>query len=189
MAHMAMVEPTESSVAPRAYVVPAVAAAPAPGPAPAPPTGQRGQGGAPPAGGPPGGGGFGRGGGNPALRSFNSVIDRLEAHGVKYFRTTKDQPLKGDRFRIEASTQDAQEFRGAAPHKLRTLTGKWEAADQVLPAGSIVVPMDQPLARLAFILFDPRSDDGLMAWNILDGLMGDKPEFYPVIRTMEAVGK
>ena len=28
--------------------------------------------------------------------------------------------------------------------------------------------MDQPLARLAFILFDPRSDDGLMAWNILD---------------------
>ena len=32
--------------------------------------------------------------------------------------------------------------------------------------------MDQPLARLAFILFDPRSDDGFMAWNILDPMLG-----------------
>ena len=55
---------------------------------------------------------------------------------------------------------------------MRTLTGKWEATEQTLPAGSLVVPMDQPLARLAFILFDPRSDDGLMAWNILDPVLG-----------------
>jgi len=47
--------------------------------------------------------------------------------------------------------------------------------------------MDQPLARLAFILFDPRSDDGLMTWNILDGLMGDKPQDYPVLRTMAEI--
>jgi hypothetical protein len=133
------------------------------------------------------GGGFGRGGGNPALRSFNAVIDRLEAHGVKYFRTDKEMAFKGERFRIEQSTQEAQEFRGAAPHKIRTLAGKWEAVEQTVPAGSIVIPMDQPLARLAFILFDPRSDDGLMAWNILDGLMGEKAEFYPVLRTLEAV--
>jgi hypothetical protein len=195
MPHLATVQATETSTAPRFYVLPAVAA-PAPGagpgaapaapPAGQPPAGQRGQ-----AGGPPPGGGFGggRGGGNPAQRSFNSVVDRLQAHGVRYVRLTADTPFKGERFRIEQSTQEAQEFRGAAPHKLRTLTGKWEATEQVAPAGSIVVPMDQPLARLAFILFDPRSDDGLMTWNLLDGLMGDKPEFYPVWRTMEAVTK
>jgi hypothetical protein len=51
--------------------------------------------------------------------------------------------------------------------------------------------MDQPLARLAFILFDPRSDDGLMAWNILDPVLGatPAPEFYPVLRTLAAVAK
>ncbi len=186
MPHFAMVEPTETSVAPRAYVLPAVpAAAPAPAPAPqappqgAPAAGTRGQGGPP-----PGMGGFGRGGGNPAQRSFNSVIDRLEAHGVKYTRTTREMTIQGERFAIEQSTQDEREFRGAAPHKLRTLTGKWEPTEQTLPAGSIIIPMDQPLARLAFILFDPRSDDGFMTWNLLDGLMGDKPQFYPVLRTM-----
>ena len=51
--------------------------------------------------------------------------------------------------------------------------------------------MDQPLARLAFALLDARSDDGLMAWNILDPVLGatPPPEFYPVLRTMETIGK
>ena len=51
--------------------------------------------------------------------------------------------------------------------------------------------MDQPLARLAFMLFDPRSDDGFMAWNILDPVLGatPAPQHYPVLRTMEPVAK
>ena len=74
---------------------------------------------------------------------------------------------------------------------MRSLAGKWEPTEQKVLAGSIVVPMDQPLARLAFILFDPRSDDGFMAWNILDPVLGTTPapEYYPVLRTMEAVTK
>ena len=71
------------------------------------------------------------------------------------------------------------------------MTGAWEATEQVLPAGSLVVPMDQPLARLAFILFDARSDDGFMAWNILDAVLGaaSAPPYYPVLRTMETIAK
>jgi len=202
-------EPTEASLAPRAWVIPnqampatsaaqaaspaaqAVAAAPAAPAAPAPagpPTGGR-------AGGPPGGGQFGGGGGrggmggSPTARMIASVVDRLEAHGIRYIRTDKDTPFKGERFKLESSTLAQNEYQGT--HKMRTVTGKWEALEQALPAGSIIVSMDQPLARLAFILFDPRSDDGFMAWNILDAVLGaaPAPEFYPVYRTMEMVGK
>jgi hypothetical protein len=203
MAHWATTAPTETSLAPRAWVlsaaVPAPATPPATRPQAAPATGQ------PPAGGPPaggrgagqfgpggpGGGGRGGAGGSPSVRVMASVIDRLEAHGIKYFRTEKDQTFKGERFRIESSTLAPNEFQGASPHKLRAMTGRWETTEQTLPAGSLVVPMDQPLARLAFLLFDPRSDDGLMAWNILDPVLGTTPapEFYPILRTMEAVGK
>jgi hypothetical protein len=51
--------------------------------------------------------------------------------------------------------------------------------------------MDQPLARLAFILFDPRSEDGFMAWNILDPVLGatPPPQYYPVLRTLDPVAK
>ena len=50
--------------------------------------------------------------------------------------------------------------------------------------------MSRSGARLAFMLFDPRSDDGLMAWNILDPVLGQNPapQFYPVLRTMEPFG-
>ncbi len=165
MPHYGTVEPIETSLAPRAYVIAAAPAA-APVAAPAAPRVVVG----------------------PTARMLASVIDRLTAHGIKYFVTSRELTLKAERFKIESSQQEAQEYQ---THKLRTLTGAWEATEQVLPAGSLVVPMDQPLARLAFILFDARSDDGFMAWNILDAVLGaaPAPQFYPVLRTMETIAR
>jgi hypothetical protein len=201
MGHFGTTEATETSAVPRAYVLPAVVAgtvtAPAAPPVAAPPVGGPPPAGRAAAGGPPGvgqggpggrGGGRG-GGGSPSARVLASVLDRLDAHGIKYFRTEKDQVLKGERFKIETSALAEREYQGT--HKMRTLTGKWESVEQTLPAGSLVVPMDQPLARLAFLLFDPRSDDGLMAWNILDPVLGatPAPEYYPVLRTTDVVAR
>ncbi len=179
-------EPTETSLAPRVWVVPMASAPAAAAPA------------APPAGGAPGGrgaggggrgGGFGGGGGTPTQRMIASVSDRLDAHGITYTVTEGEQEFIGERFRIATNTQAEREYQGT--HKARTLTGAWEATTQSLPAGSLVIPMDQPLARLAFILFDPRSDDGFMWWNILDAVLGTTPSptYYPVLRSMNTVGK
>ena len=163
-------EPTETSLAPRAWIIPNVSA----------------PGAMPPA---AGGGGRGGGGGSPTARLIAAVTDRLEAHGITFTRTDRDMTIASERYRIATNTVADREYQGT--HKMRTLTGTWEANDQTIPAGSLVIPMDQKLARLAFILFDPRSDDGLMAWNILDAVLGSTPAatFYPVIRTMNEVGK
>ncbi len=162
---------TESSLVPRAWVVPMTASAAAPAAAAAP------------------GPGGGRGGatGTPTQRMMASLIDRLEAHGIRYSVTTAEQPFSGDRFKIASNTLDTREYQGA--HKARTLTGAWEDIEQTIPAGSLVIPMDQPLARLAFILLDPRSDDGFMWWNVLDAVLGatPAPAHYPVWRTMNVV--
>jgi hypothetical protein len=192
MPHYALVEPTESGVAPRAYILPPPPAAPPSAQAssrpPSPPSAasaRQGGGGSPgsPQGPPPG---FGRGA--VSGRPWASVIDRLEGHGVKFFRTSQDVTIKAERFRIETNTAESQEYQN---HRMRTITGKWEGGDVTIPAGSLVIPMDQPLARLAFILFDPRSDDGFMTWNLLDETLGrtPAPEFYPVIKTMEEIGR
>jgi len=184
-------EPTETSTAPRVYVIPnasqeaAASTANAANPA----------GGAPGAGGPPGAGRGGRGGfggpgagGTPTQRMIASVIDRLEAHGIRYTVTDRDMAFTGERFRIASNTLAEQTYQGA--HRARTLTGAWEANQQTLPAGSVLISMEQPLARLAFILFDPRSDDGFMWWNILDPVLGltPAPQFYPVLRAMTPPG-
>ena len=200
MPHLGVVEGTETSIVPRAYVISsAPVATPAPAqaggqPASVPAAGRQGPPGAPVGAAGPGGRGgmggpFGRPMGNPTTRVIASVVDRLEAHGVKYFKTARDTSFKGDRFKITSSEVAQADYQGT--HRLRSMTGAWEATEQAIPAGSLVIPMDQPLARLAFMLLDPRSDDGFMAWNILDPILGASPapEFYPVLRTMEAVAK
>ena len=42
--------------------------------------------------------------------------------------------------------------------------------------------MHQPLARLAFYLLEPRSNDGLMTWNFLDDAIKDG-KVYPILRS------
>lgn len=171
-------EPTETSLAPRVYVIPNVSqeVAGAAGAAPAPGAGAPGGG--------RGGRGGGGGGGTPTQRLIASVVDRLEAHGIKFTTTDRDRPFSGERFKIATNTQVEQTYQGT--HRARTLTGAWETNQQTLPAGSLIIAMDQPLARLAFILFDPRSDDGFMWWNILDPVLSvtPAPQYYPVLRSM-----
>ena len=42
--------------------------------------------------------------------------------------------------------------------------------------------MNQPLARLAFYLIAPTSDDGLVNWNFLDDVLGADVKMYPILR-------
>jgi hypothetical protein len=113
------------------------------------------------------------------------VQERLEAHGILF--TKLDQPItiKGEQFRIESSTLAAAAYEG---HTRRTLTGKWEPADLNVPAGTLVVPIDQPLGRLALELLEPRSEDSLAYWGLLDDILErQKPQIYPILRTSERV--
>jgi hypothetical protein len=44
------------------------------------------------------------------------------------------------------------------------------------------VPVNQPLGRIVFYLLEPRSDDGWVAWNVLDALLGADVKTYPIVR-------
>jgi hypothetical protein len=63
------------------------------------------------------------------------------------------------------------------------LTGSWVAANRTLPARTLRVDLAQPLARLAFYLLEPRSDDGLTNWNLLDDAIAGAA-VYPIVRTV-----
>lgn len=106
------------------------------------------------------------------------VVERLAAHGVRFEALPADRELEVEVFRIMASRQAESEFQG---HRQRTLEGAWETARRSVPAGTLVVPMDQPLARLAFLLLEPRSDDGFANWNVLDPEL-EGATSYPVLR-------
>ncbi|HAK55879.1 MAG TPA: peptidase M14 [Acidobacteria bacterium] len=113
--------------------------------------------------------------------SLTGVIDRLDAHGVQTEQLGVPATREVEQFRIESSTAAEREFQ---QHHERTLTGMYELADATLPAGTRMVPVDQPLGRLVFTLLEPRSDDGLVTWNVLDEALDDA-DIYPIVRSVQ----
>ncbi|MDH4066653.1 MAG: hypothetical protein OEW19_19810, partial [Acidobacteriota bacterium] len=97
-----------------------------------------------------------------------AAIDRLRAHGIRMEEVTADGPRDVDRFVIATVTKAPRAFQG---HQEVRLTGTLERAQLSVQAGAVIVPARQPLARLAFYLLEPDSDDGLVTWNAVeDGL-------------------
>src|SRR3954464_2616589 len=109
---------------------------------------------------------------------LTKAVEILKAHGIQM--RAVNAPVAGvEQFAISNNTEAAVPFEG---HKARKLEGAWQAAADVTVArGAWEVPMTQPLARLAFYLIEPASDDGLVNWNVLDEqLAGAKA--YPILR-------
>jgi hypothetical protein len=105
------------------------------------------------------------------------AIELLKAHGIRM--TPLAQPTSGlQRFTISANTP-AQTFEG---HAMRKVGGSWSAdAPATAPKGTMEISLSQPLARLAFYLLEPASDDGLVVWNALDDQLKDATT-YPILR-------
>ena len=106
------------------------------------------------------------------------AIDLLKAHGIRMAELKSATTVPVEEFQI-AGSQSGRAFQG---HAERTLTGQWVAAERQLPAGTIRIDLDQPLGRLAFYLIEPRSDDGLVDWNVLDDAIGDG-KLFPIVRS------
>jgi hypothetical protein len=106
------------------------------------------------------------------------AVELLKAHGIQMRTAAPSGSLEG--FVIESNTA-GQPFEG---HAIRKVTGTWGPKPVIDPqARWVEVSMNQPLARLAFYLLEPMSDDGLVAWNYLDEQLKDATGGqYPILR-------
>ena len=107
-----------------------------------------------------------------------SVVDLLAAHGIDAVPLENGTTVSAERFVIRDSSLAERPFEG---HRLRTVEGAWTAAEQTVPAGTLVVPVSPPLGRLVFSLLEPRSDDGVVSWNLLDEQI-EADSIYPILR-------
>jgi len=107
-----------------------------------------------------------------------AAFDRLRWHGIRIALVTADAQVSVERFTIAEFTKQPRVFQG---HQEARLTGSFARIQLTVPAGSLFIPADQPLARLAFYLLEPESDDGLVTWNVIDdGLAAGQT--YPIYR-------
>lgn len=107
-----------------------------------------------------------------------SALEHLRWHGVKMQEVTVDAQLAVERFSITDVTKAPKPFQG---HQEARLKGTHAPAQLTVQAGSLFIPANQPLARLAFYLLEPESDDGLVTWNIVEeGIAAGQT--YPIYR-------
>src|SRR5687767_15442 len=107
-----------------------------------------------------------------------AALDRLRWHGIKIEELTADAVVAVERFSIADITRAPKPFQG---HQEARLKGAFDKAQLTVQAGSLYIPANQPLARLAFYLLEPESDDGLVTWNIVEeGLSAGLT--YPIYR-------
>jgi hypothetical protein len=96
---------------------------------------------------------------------FARTLQHLRWHGVVIEEVTADAQVSVERFLISDVTRAPKPFQG---HQEARLKGVFDKAQLSVRAGSLFIPASQSLARLAFYLLEPESDDGLVTWNILD---------------------
>ena len=111
-----------------------------------------------------------------------AALERLRWHGIKIQEFANDQQLAVERFTIAELTKAPRPFQG---HQEARLKGTFDRVQLTVDAGSLFVPASQPLARLAFYLVEPESDDGLVTWNVIDeGLAVGQT--YPIYRVVDS---
>lgn len=105
------------------------------------------------------------------------VITLLQAHGVQFQAIEAPRTVTAQQFEVTKKRKPKRPFQG---HQELVLEGVWlPAKEQKLALGTIIIPANQPLARLCATLLEPLSEDSLSSWNFFEAATDTH---YPVLR-------
>jgi hypothetical protein len=102
------------------------------------------------------------------------VQAKLAPHGIE-FQLIKD-PISSapvQTFRAERVEFSAAPFEGC---QRVTLIGQWRDEVQPVAAGSLLVPIEQRLARLVMAMLEPQAPDSLAAWGLFNACFEQKEQ-------------
>lgn len=101
-----------------------------------------------------------------SANGLHDVVERkLREHGIQVEKVGTASRKTVEQFVLTQVRHADRPFQG---HRTTSIEGTFERREVDVPAGSLVVPTNQPLGRLVFYLLEPESDDGLTTWNFMD---------------------
>lgn len=108
-----------------------------------------------------------------------TVGTKLTLHGIVFERM--GQPLGSaevEEFRIARAQFSPEPFEG---RQRVALSGEWRATRRGVLAGSLFVPISQPLSRLIVALLEPQAPDSLAAWGFFNACFEQKEQIEPYV--------
>lgn len=110
--------------------------------------------------------------------SAGVVGNMLRRHGIQFDVVRENVVEHLSSFRVDSTTASERSFQQVNE---RTIWGSWSESQAEIRKGSLRVSTQNNRARLAFYLLEPRSDDGLLNWALLDDWIAPG-DLYPVHR-------
>jgi hypothetical protein len=104
---------------------------------------------------------------------------RLAAHGIRVGTLlTAAAGVRVEGFRATEAKFTTTPFEG----RMRVqLTGAWRPETQDIDAGSLLVPIAQPLSRLVMHLLEPQAPDSFASWGLFNACFEEKEYFEPYV--------
>jgi hypothetical protein len=105
--------------------------------------------------------------------AWGEVIQRLQLHGIQLERINASRDVKVSMYRLEEMRfqgkdplrEEEQPFEGRVQISAKPVV---EQRTEHYAAGSVRVPMNQPLGDLAAVLLEPASPDSFLQWGFFD---------------------
>jgi hypothetical protein len=92
------------------------------------------------------------------------IIERLRLHGINFETLREAREVDVEMYRLENAKVSDKPFEG---HTIVTAQPKAEQRKETFPAGSIRVPVRQPLGDLACVLLEPAGPDSFFSWGFM----------------------
>ena len=104
-------------------------------------------------------------------RQWSEVIERLRYHGLQISTTSEPQQLEVESYRFSEVKWANAPFEG---HFLSTFKVEPVVEERTFPAGSAVIRLNQPLAKVAINLLEPAAPDSLVVWGFFSAIFEQK---------------
>ncbi len=103
---------------------------------------------------------------------WKEVISRLRYHGIKMKYLTHDTVLYVHSWRITNPVWQQNPYEGR--HILTKFQSSDTTVERSFPAGSVIIDLAQPGARIIAELLEPEGDGSLLYWGFFDGIFEQK---------------
>ncbi len=102
---------------------------------------------------------------------WNIIIERLRLHGIKMQTLTRPAELEVESYKLTQPKWRTTSYEGRIPLMVNAESVKEK---RIYPAGSVLIPMNQPLARIIALLLEPQSNDSFVYWGFFNAVLEQK---------------
>jgi hypothetical protein len=102
---------------------------------------------------------------------WHEVIEVLETHGLRMQRSSEPMTIEMESYRFSEVRFLPGPFEGRFMPKVQA---ELITEQRTFARGSVLVPLDQPLAKLAINLLEPEAPDSLLSWGFFNAIFEQK---------------